>query len=296
MKSMTKTMTMGLLLAAAAAAAWAAPEDSRFGGGSFDGWDRNAMANSAPAGGASILNHPVSGLTGGGATFNGLLVSTGQSACAVFVLWGTNTAAWANTNWFNGGTTDLTLTNGAPLSTNIVVTWIPDTSYYYTYGASNAEGVVVADSPAPFSFATLNVQATDATGRTAQADTVTFTVSRPVSGGALIVNYTLGGTASAGSEYAIAPASGTEIIAQGQTNGTIVVTPVWKPDPERTVTLSLAAGFYAIGAAGSATGTLAYVAAEGWRFGGGSYDGWDRNTMSASKDLIAGSGTVFSIR
>ncbi|MFM7864398.1 MAG: hypothetical protein ACKPHU_09320, partial [Planctomycetaceae bacterium] len=40
----------------------------------------------------------------GGATFNGTLVDAGNpSANAVYVLWGTDTNAWAKTNGWTGG-------------------------------------------------------------------------------------------------------------------------------------------------------------------------------------------------
>lgn len=51
MKTSMTTWTLGLLLAAATAVG-AEPEDARFGGGSFDGWDRYAMTESAGLGGA----------------------------------------------------------------------------------------------------------------------------------------------------------------------------------------------------------------------------------------------------
>jgi hypothetical protein len=52
MKTSMITWTLGFLLAATTA--WAAPEDARWSGGSFDGWDRYTMTNSAGLGGALV--------------------------------------------------------------------------------------------------------------------------------------------------------------------------------------------------------------------------------------------------
>lgn len=53
MKTMKTTLT-GMMLCAAAVAACAATGDARFRGGSYDGWDRYAMAKSAGLGGALV--------------------------------------------------------------------------------------------------------------------------------------------------------------------------------------------------------------------------------------------------
>jgi hypothetical protein len=98
------------------------------------------------SGGApTIQNQPVTSVTTNSATFNGLLTSTGSSACAVCLYWGTDTNAWANTNWFNGGAVNSGWTNNTPFSTNIMLS--PMTTYYYTYGASNTTTNVVATGP-----------------------------------------------------------------------------------------------------------------------------------------------------
>ena len=93
----------------------------------------------------TIQNSPATSVTTNSATFNGLLTSTGSSACAVCVYWGTDANAWANTNWFNGGAVNDAWTNNTPFSTNISLS--PKTTYYYTYAASNATTNVVAGAP-----------------------------------------------------------------------------------------------------------------------------------------------------
>jgi hypothetical protein len=92
-----------------------------------------------------IQNQSVTAVTTNSATFNGTLTSTGSSACAVCVYWGTDTNAWANTNWFNGGAANPAWTNNTPFSTNI--TGLSPLTYYYTYGASNTTTNVVALGP-----------------------------------------------------------------------------------------------------------------------------------------------------
>jgi hypothetical protein len=105
-----------------------------------------AMTAAAAPGTLIIANRPVTSLTTNSATFNGTLTSTGSSACAVCVYWGADTNAWANTNWFNGGAVNVDWTNNTPFSTNIIGL-SPMTTYYYTYGASNATTNVVASGP-----------------------------------------------------------------------------------------------------------------------------------------------------
>jgi hypothetical protein len=93
----------------------------------------------------TIANLAAANVTTISADLRGMLTSTGSSACAVCVYWGTDTNAWANTNWFNGGAVNDTWTNNTLFSTNIALS--PMTTYYYTFGASNATANVVAESP-----------------------------------------------------------------------------------------------------------------------------------------------------
>lgn len=95
MKTKMATLALGAFLAAGAA--WAAPEDVRFGGGSFDGWDRNTMTNSALLGGANV-----SLSSGTGQTFD-FTAAYGALATA------TITATDPGTAMTNGGTIRLTV-------------------------------------------------------------------------------------------------------------------------------------------------------------------------------------------
>ena len=225
-----------------------------------------------------IQNQDVSSVTTNGATFNGYLVSTGASAATVYVLWGTNNGAisggWANTNGWNPGD----WTNDSLPSTNIGLS--TSQNYYYTYAASNATTNVTASSPQYLITGALNVQASDPTGRVTVFDTAAFTVTRPAActNEALVVNYALSGTATNVMDYAIGPVSGAVVIAQGQTNGTITVTPVVKIDAAKTVILTLTSGPYAIGTVNSATATLAAVATVDLTWTGNADTNWNTTT------------------
>jgi hypothetical protein len=113
----------------------------------------------------TIRNDAVTSATTTSATFNGMLTSTGSSACAVCVYWGTDTNAWANTNWFNGGAVNSDWTNNTPFSTNITLP-TPGVTYYYTYGASNTTTNVVASGPVSFGPPAVTVAGATVTGPT----------------------------------------------------------------------------------------------------------------------------------
>ncbi len=269
------------------------------GGGNGDG--TNATANTGGGGGGGGNSNGGRGGNGGsgiviirystspvvdnasGATnvtltsacLNGDLVSTGGAPASVFVYWGTtdgsnSAAAWGNTNMF------VDYQPVGPLTTNITGL-SSNATYYYRFCATNSFGTGWAPSSAVFVPAGVSVAATDPMGRTDPTDTATFTVSRPAAcaNGDLIVNYVLGGTATNGTDYTIAPVSGAVVIPQGQANGAIVVTPKFRVDGQRTVSLTLTNGPYVIGSANSDTCTFAAVSDSAGVYTGGSYDGYD---------------------
>ncbi|MCB0466363.1 MAG: discoidin domain-containing protein, partial [Aequorivita sp.] len=103
----------------------------------------------------------------------------------------------------------------------------------------------------------VTIEASDASASENPLDTGTFTVSLDAvnnNSGPLTVNYTIGGTASSGSDYN--PLSGTVIIPVGQQTGFITVTPVndLEIEPIETVALTLSSGSgYTIGSPSTAT-------------------------------------------
>jgi hypothetical protein len=118
---------------------------------------------------------------------------------------------------------------------------------------------MVAPNPVSFITGELTVLATVSPCRVTPGDTGVFTVSRPAgcTNEDLVVNYTLGGTATNVTDYVITPASGSVIIPKGQTDGMITIAPVIKYDSLKTVVLTLTNGPYALVSATPATCTLA---------------------------------------
>jgi parallel beta-helix repeat protein len=106
---------------------------------------------------------------------------------------------------------------------------------------------------------TVAVVATDASASEAGPDPGTFTISRTGStSGALTVRYTVGGTATSGSDYA--PLPGNAVIPAGSASAVITVNPINDSlvEGSESVVLTLAADpGYAIGSPNSGTVTIA---------------------------------------
>lgn len=198
-------------------------------------------------------------VTTSSAYLNGSLLSTGSSATAVFLVWGssdggTNWSGWSNTNtWAAPRTAGSFSYLASPLA--------GDTGYYCRFASTNAAGPEWANSSLFFMTGELKVQATDDQAQF-PSDAGTFTVSRPAActNGALTVYYTLSGSATNGIHYR--SLSGVATIAEGATSTAVTVTST--PDGAGTVTLTLAAGGYRIGSGGSATVTI--NAYSGWKY------------------------------
>jgi autotransporter-associated beta strand protein len=198
-----------------------------------------------------IANSAVSGVTTAGATFNGLLEFVGTpAASAVYVLWGENTNAWANTNWWTeGGWTDNT-----PFSTNITTGIAADKIYYYTFGATNSATNVVAASPKSFFTGLVTVQATTNTAQYSPRTNGQYTIYRPAGSAdsALTVYYSMSGTATNGVHYNLSLSAQ---FGAGETSTTITLAP--KHLGVGTAILTLSGGYnYPTGAQNSATVTI----------------------------------------
>jgi DNA-binding LacI/PurR family transcriptional regulator len=199
-------------------------------------------------------NNPVSGVGTTKATLNGALTDIGTpSASAVFVLWGQNPNAWANTNFWTGGG----WTNNTPFSTNITAGIAADGNYYYTFAASNSSLTGTASPAQYFITGEIGLSSSDSTCDANAADTAVITVARPsaCTNGPLTINYALSGS---GTNYVSAgPASGFSLAA-GQASTNIVFTPV-RPNAGAPVnaTLTLLAGAYPSDALASFSVTVA---------------------------------------
>ncbi|MEI7901809.1 MAG: hypothetical protein WCK89_16265 [bacterium] len=207
------------------------------------------------------------------ATLNGMLTYTGAAPAEVWVYWGTvdgtdnATGLWANTNYFGTSTAALP----APYATNVTVEL--NTTYYYTYKSANAYGTNWATPSATFFTIgvppKMTVQATDANAAELGADPGVFTVygdNNMVTNQPLTVYYTIGGTASNGSDYATILSSVT--IPTDSTSATITITPSYDTlvEDDETVTLTLVPGplqLYTVDSPGSATVTIADNTAAG---------------------------------
>lgn len=126
------------------------------------------------------------------------------------------------------------------------------TSSNYTVGSpSSATVTIVDDEP------TVSISATDSSAAELGADPGVFTITRSGNTAAdLVVNVTLTGTATSGSDY-IAPALPITIPA-GATTATITITPIDDTAAEgpETVIATIAAGSYAIVGGSTATVTI----------------------------------------
>jgi len=173
---------------------------------------------------------------------------------------GTDFTTLTGTVTIPAGTTFGTITV-TPVDDTIVET--PETvivtlqaSTRYTVGSPSSATVTITDDDV---LSTVTVNATDAAA-SEPSNTGTFTVARTGSTTpSLAVTYTLGGTATSGSDYTAAPA-GTLTIPAGAASATITVTPVDDSlvESTETVVVTLSAGTgYALGTPSTATVNIA---------------------------------------
>ncbi len=131
----------------------------------------------------------------------------------------------------------------------VVVTLAP--SLTYTLGTPVSDTVVIHDNEA----AQVSIAATDATAAETGGDTGTFTITRTGdTSSALMVAFTIGGTATNGADYPTLTSPFTIPAGQSSANITIVPTSDGTTEPEETIILTLAAGAgYTVTAPTSAT-------------------------------------------
>ncbi len=179
----------------------------------------------------------------------------------------------------------------------------------YTIGGSDNATVTIADNDLPL----ITIVATDAIAAEAGLDTGLFVVTRSGTGpaatyGDLIVNYTLTGTASEGSDYtATDPATGSALIGSvtildGQSAATFRITPIDDTTNEgnETVIATLAGGTgYSVGTPSS--DTVVIVDNDGDIVNDTFTDGGRTNGSDAldlawySNQVLSGSATTLSV-
>ncbi|MBI4664028.1 MAG: glycoside hydrolase family 9 protein [Verrucomicrobia bacterium] len=154
--------------------------------------------------------------------------------------------------------TDATVTTGSYSYMVRAVKLENTPSGTYFNASQGAFATVNGSNPAP-TLPVVTVQASDADAAEAAADAGIFTIARTDSTtSALTVNYSIGGSAQAGSDYATISTSVTLPIGAALT--TVVVTPIDDAQVEgsETVTLTLASNSnYSIGSPNSASITIA---------------------------------------
>ena len=183
-----------------------------------------------------LENVAVTNVTATGAELKGHLTTNGTYTATVGVLWGENTNAWANTNWWSEAWAD-----DSVKSTNI--TFNPsdlNKSLYFTFIATSPAGATVVSPPMSFISGEVTVQSTGPAKHPATPGL--FTISRPkgCTNIALTVTYTMGGTAVNGTDYILL--SGSVVMAAGESNKVVTVTPLLDLDDPEAVTLTLGAG------------------------------------------------------
>jgi len=194
------------------------------------------------------------------ANLNGYLSDTGGAPASVWVFYGTTDGT---TNKTGADAWDTSALVSASASTGVLTyaagSLNEDKVYFYRYYASNTTHDAWADSSQSFLPDDVTIsKSSDA----AEEYTVpgTFTVHRAASAtnGALTVNFTVSGTATAGVHYV--DDLGTSVnLAAGQSNAVIVVTPITNltVTHDTTVTVTVATGLYLVGAPSSANLTIA---------------------------------------
>ena len=168
---------------------------------------------------------------------------------------------------YTGGVSTVTIPSGATTAT-VVIDPVPDTVVEpnetviltvaagsgYTVGSPNSATGTILNDDVP--TASISVSPTSVTEDSGTPLLYTVTFDQPALT-AVSVNFTVGGTATSGSDYAAV--SSPLVIAAGATTGTITVTPTADNTVEanETVVLTLAAGAgYVLGAPNTATGTI----------------------------------------
>ncbi len=203
------------------------------------------------------------------ANLNGILLSTGAAPTTVFAYWGMvdgGTNSWANTNIW-----------GAPQLpgdfTFHVSGLSPNTNYYYRFAATNQFGVVWTTNASAFITGDVWLEKlSDASEIGPTPGTFAVHRASTTTNGALVVNYTVNGTASNGVDYAVL--SGSIPIPAGTDTVALVISPYYDHLLEgvETVEVTLGAGPYIVGASSNAVLNIVDLGVVTNTWGGGGAD------------------------
>ena len=203
-----------------------------------------------------ITSSNVTAVTSTAATFNGYLSDTGAAPTTVLVYWGA-TDRGANATWDNVYKLADAATPGA-FSTN-VTTGLSDVTCYYRYCATNSYGVSWATSSVSFVAGDVTIAATQPAASEVGLVSGTFTVTRPAAATneALVVYYTVAGSASNGLDYTTL--TGSVTIPSASNSALITVAPIVDTLVEGTenVIITLTGGAYHVGSPDHDTVTIA---------------------------------------
>ena len=236
-----------------------------------------------------IENDAATNITLTSANLNGELTAKGAGTPNVNVYWGTSNeedtlGAWAETNEFGG------VTSAGPLTTNVNVS--SNTVYFYRYYATNASSEAWASPTEVFLPGYIWIEGTDTNASEQTDDPGTCTVHRAAAAtnGALVVNYSIGGSADGGADYEAL--SGVVTLLVGEATADITIDPIFNGNQSNeTVILTVSNGSYLVGTSNSATVTIqAAVIPEGYNVWVGSdpTDGasWSSNRIPIASDNI----------
>ncbi len=215
----------------------------------------------------SIAVSPPSVSEAGPATGTFTITRTGATTAALTVNFTTGGTATGGSDYASlaasatipagsaNATVIVTPVNDTLVENNETVVLTLANSAAYTIGTASATLTITSDDVAP---ATVSVTATDASAAENPLNTGTFTVTRTgATSDALTINYAIGGTAAAGSDYQ--SLSGSVTILAGAASALITVTPIndtlTENDETVGVTLSPNAA-YVVGTPASASVTL----------------------------------------
>ncbi|OGV62742.1 MAG: hypothetical protein A2498_02755, partial [Lentisphaerae bacterium RIFOXYC12_FULL_60_16] len=204
------------------------------------------------------------------------LVSTGLASTVVRVYMGTVDMGTVYSGWWKTNTFPASTSPGL-IGTN-VSGLVSDSLYFYRYYATNTWGDWWGDPASVFITGEIGVTVPDPAAAEQGTDPMAFSVFRPswATNAPLVVHYSVGGTAVAGTDYPVQ--AGTVTIPPGSTNATVSVTPYHDQltgEGSETVILTLVPAAYRIGSFASATGTIANATTKGWFV---STTGTDTNT------------------